>query len=133
MLKRKPFPPLTQLYGQRWNVKTAAAFQFSVVPLSQETAIDLLPYKRNNKGLGCRCQRPRKHLALPAQRLWDRKSRMQALEWQRKAASHSFIWDCLDEALIQERPLWRLLHPSFLEPCPFFYPGVPCKSRASPR
>lgn len=31
-VKKKTFPPLTQLYGQRWNVKTAAAFQFSVVP-----------------------------------------------------------------------------------------------------
>ena len=51
----------------------------------------------------------------------------------KRAASHSFIWDCLDEALIQERPLWRLPHPSFLEPCPSFYPGVSCKSRASPR
>lgn len=64
----------------------------------------------------------RKHLALPAQRLWDRKNRMQALEWQRRAASHSFIWDWLDEALIQERSLWRLPHPSF-------YPGVSYTSR----
>lgn len=39
----------------------------------------------------------------------------------------------LTMALIQERPLWRTPHPSFLEPCPSFYPGVPCKSRASPR
>lgn len=49
----------------------------------------------------------------------------------KRAASHSFIWDCLDEALIQERPLET--PPPFLSGAlPLFLPRCLLQEQSKP-
>lgn len=114
------------------NVKTAAAFQFSVVPLSQETAIDLLPYKRNNKGLDAGVKDQGSTWLCQHKGLGTEKAGCK--HWNGKVGQlHIPSSGIALTRHLYRRGLFGDSPPLLSGALSLFYPGVPCKSRASPR